>query len=44
MWVIFEIVLSRLRFVGTLYMVPLALIESLLLLGIISKLERKLFH
>ena len=39
MWVIFEKALNRVR-LGTLYVVFPALIESLLLMGIISRIER----
>jgi len=41
MWLIFGQLLPRL-ILGTLYVVPIAFIESMLLIGIFSRLERKL--
>jgi ABC-type Co2+ transport system permease subunit len=41
MWLIFGQFLPRL-ILGTLYVVPIAFIESILLIGIFSRLERKL--
>lgn len=41
MWVIFGQLLPRL-ILGTLYVVPLAFLEAILLIGIFSKLERRL--
>jgi hypothetical protein len=41
MWLIFGQLLPRL-ILGTLYVVPVAFIESMLLLGLFSRLERKL--
>jgi hypothetical protein len=41
MWVLFGQLLPRL-ILGTLYVVPIAFVESIFLIGIFSKLERKL--
>jgi len=40
MWVIFSQLFPRL-ILGTLYVVPIAVVESLLFLAVFSKLERK---
>jgi hypothetical protein len=42
MWLIFAKVLASLRVVGTLYMVPLALVELIFLQRIMAKMERRL--